>query len=83
MYSQGDINEFTFIEKGTWVLAELTEEAIKSKKYSEQINYLLEKKVVSQENEFRFMVKVISKEEFIENIKGETGKIPIIRTDLK
>lgn len=79
LYSQGEIKEFTFIDKGTWILGELTEETLASKKYSDEINHLISQKKISRETDFRFTAKVISMEKFLEEVKQATGKAPVIR----
>lgn len=79
LFSEGEVKEFTYVGKGSWVLAELTEEAIRSEKYTDEIDYLLNEKVITSKNEFRLMAKVISLEDFEENVRQVTGKVPVIR----
>lgn len=79
LYSQGEIKEFTFIDKGSWILGELTEEVLASKKHADNINHLINQKTISKEVEFRYMAKVISLEGFVADVKETTGKFPVIR----
>ncbi len=79
LYTQGDIKELTFTGKGSWVLAELTDEAITSKKYGDEINHLMNQGIIIKDTDFRFMVKVVTLQQFITELKNSTGKSPEIK----
>ena len=74
MYSQGEINEFNYIEKGSWVIGQLTDKAINSEEYSIIIQDMVDKKIIKDKSEFRITAKVVSLKSFQEQLESVTGE---------